>query len=118
MLISEGREGRVGKPSVATGQDQPQGRKNKVQRSRRAGRQLATRKGAGLTAWRRVETSGRPTGSGRAVGAGSCPCGGEERQHLGRPKAQEAGADPQAPWAAAIEQGAGRGREWRRLIPG
>lgn len=37
MLISEGREGRVGKPSVATRQDQPQGRKHKVQRSHRAG---------------------------------------------------------------------------------
>lgn len=38
MLISEGQEGRVGKLVVATGQDQPPGRKNKVQRSHQDGK--------------------------------------------------------------------------------
>lgn len=42
----------------------------------------------------------------------------KKEQHLRRLKALKVGAGSQAPWAAATEQGAGRGRERRRLIPG
>lgn len=77
MLISEGQEGRVGKLVVATGQDQPQGRKNKVQRSHQDGQGRTAvgyreRIGPPRLAGRRDR--GRPTGRGRrAAGSGSCP---------------------------------------------
>lgn len=111
---------------VATGQDQPQGRKNKVQRATRtgrAGRQLAAGKGSGLPAWQ----GARPGKGPRTVeeepwAVEAVPKGKEEaagkEQHLRGLEARKAGADRQAPRAAATEQGAGRGRGWRRLIPG
>lgn len=89
-----GAKGQVGKPLVETSQDQPQGRKNKVERSRRAGQGGSWLRGQERAAAPGGEATAR--GGPRAVDgprAGKAgPAGKDgaaEERHLGKPKARE-----------------------------